>query len=114
MKAFALAALVGEGALFPDTVERAALTTVAGERMLSADYDLALVRARVGSGEARIDEADARNNAEKYALEIARNEITAIDPYQTAVELEAITDQLETLYTLTVRLSRLSLAEFLR
>jgi len=114
LKAFALAALVGEGALDPDLQERVALTRLAGEAMLSADYDLAIVRARVGSGEARIEQAVARNGAEKYTLETARNEITAIDPYRTATELEAISLQLETLYTLTVRLSRLSLSEYLR
>jgi flagellar hook-associated protein 3 FlgL len=114
LKAFGLAVLIGEGALAPNTDERAALATITGENMLSGDYDLTIVRARVGSGEARIDDAGARNEAEKYSLEIARNEITAVDAYQTATELEALTGQLETLYTLTVRLSRLSLSEYLR
>ena len=82
LKSFALAALIGEGALGTDTQERAALATISGEAMLSADYDLAGIRARVGSGEARIDHAVALNGAEKYSLEIARNEITAVDPYE--------------------------------
>ncbi|MGR3292274.1 MAG: flagellin [Paracoccaceae bacterium] len=82
--------------------------------MLNSEYALTILRANVGSAEARIEDATAQNSAEKFALEIARADITAIDPYQTATELEAVALQLETLYTLTVRLSRLSLSEYLR
>ena len=114
LKGFALAALLGEGALGTDIVERAALTRIAGEQLLNAQANLAVVRANVGSTEARIDIVAAQNIAEKSALEIARSELTAIDPYRTATELEAVRLQLETLYVLTARLSRLSLVEYLR
>ena len=55
-----------------------------------------------------------RNGAETTSLQIARNGITAVDPYETASRLEATRQQLETLYTLTARISRLSLVDFLR
>ena len=42
------------------------------------------------------------------------NEIVAADPYQTAVDLEAAQLQLESLFTITARLSRLTLTEFIR
>ena len=58
--------------------------------------------------------ASARNGAETSALEIARTDILAIDPYRTATELQSTETRLETLYTLTARLSRLSLSEYLR
>ncbi len=46
-------------------------------------------------------------------MEIARTELIGADPYDTATEMEAVQGQLETLYTVTARLSRLSLADFL-
>jgi len=114
LKGFAMAALVGEGALLVDQSERAALTRKAGERMMTSDTELAVLRAGVGTVEAQIDKAAASNSAESAALEIAETDITGIDPYRTATELEAVQAQLETLYALTARLSRLSLAEYLK
>lgn len=114
LKAFAMAALVGEGALAADHAERTALTRLTGELLMSGEYSLASVRTNIGSDEAEIDNAIGRNESEKLAMEIARTEISAIDPYRTATEIEAVKTQLETMYTLTVRLSRLSLAEYLR
>lgn len=114
LKSFAMAALIGNGALSGNIVEQTALTRTTGERLLGADLSLAVVRAKVGSSEARIDNAAARNIAEESSLEIARTELTAIDPYRAATEIEAVKTQLETLYTLTVRMSRLSLSEYLR
>jgi len=64
--------------------------------------------------EAQIDGATARNTAESSALELARAELIAIDPYKAATDLTSVQTQLETLYALTARLSRLSLVEYLR
>ncbi len=114
LKGFAMASLIDQGALSTDVTERANLALAAGEQILGAEYTLAVLRAKIGSGEALIDGASARNSAEKIALGIARTELTAVDPYRVATELEAVKFQLETMYTLTVRLSRLTLAEFLR
>ncbi len=114
LKGIALAALVGENILGGDQSERAALSRIAGQKMINADTTLAVVRAKIGSAEARIEGTSARNAAEQISLEIARNEITAVDPYQVASELTAVNLQLETLYTLTVRMSRLSLTEYMR
>jgi flagellar hook-associated protein 3 FlgL len=71
------------------------------------------MRAGIGTLEARIETATARNSAETSALEMARNEIIAVDPYKAATDLSAAQTQLETLYTVTARLSRLSLAGYL-
>ncbi len=114
LKGYALAALVGQGALNANVTERAALTRRAGEKVLSADSVLAVLRAEVGTAQAHFEQAATRNAAEKSALEIARSDLTAIDPYRAATEMEATRAQLETLYSLTVRMSRLSLAEFMR
>jgi flagellar hook-associated protein 3 FlgL len=113
MKAYAMAALVSDGALSSNHEERVALLETSATRMLTSDKKLAEMRAGIGTLEARIETATARNSAETSALEMARNEIIAVDPYKAATDLSAAQTQLETLYTVTARLSRLSLAGYL-
>lgn len=109
-----LGALVAEGALGGDPAARAQLIRTAGEVLISSTSDLVGLRANLGSVEAHIATVATRNAAESSALAISRNDIVAADPYATASELEAVTTQLETLYALTSRLSRLTLTDFLR
>lgn len=113
LKGLALGALVAEGALPGDPAGRAVLLKSAGETLIAAGDAMAGVRARIGTAEARIADASARNAAEASAIEIARNGLIAADPYDTATAIEAVRTQIETLYTLTARLSRLSLKDYL-
>ena len=113
LRGLALGALVAEGALPSDPAGRAALFKASGESLIASGDEMALLRARVGSVEARIAETAARNTAEASALGIARNGLVAADPYDTASALEAVQTQIETLHALTARLSRLSLADYL-
>jgi flagellar hook-associated protein 3 FlgL len=113
LEGLALAALVAEGILAGDQVSRAALLKTSGEALLASGNDLATLRAEVGTAEAHIAGTAARNSAEASALEIARGGLIAADPYDTASALEAVQTQIETLYTLTARLSRLSLTDYL-
>ena len=113
LKGIALAALLGENILPGDATERSALARAAGQKMVNSESTLAVLRSKVGSAEARIDGTSAKNIAEKLSLEIAMGALTAIDPFQVATELESVNLQLETLYTLTVRMSRLSLTVYL-
>lgn len=113
LQGFAMAALIESGALVGNLNERTELARMAGENMISAQSALAVARAAVGTVEAQIDNAAANNAAETAAFEIARSNITAIDPFRTATELQAVSSQLETLYTLTARLSRLKLSDYL-
>lgn len=114
LEGLALSALVAEGVLTGDQAGRAALMKTSAEALFSASDEMADLRARLGAVEAHIATAATRNSAETAALEIARTKIIAADPYETASALEAIQTQIETLYTLTARLSRLSLADYLR
>ena len=114
LKGLALASLVSGGALAGDDTGRAFLTRTAGETLQAAGSDLALLRGRVGSVEARIADSETRNAAETTALTIARAQIVEADPYETATTLEGTQTQIETLYSITARLSRLTLADFLR
>lgn len=114
LKGIALSALVAEGALTGDQSGRALLVKTSADALFSANDGMADLRARLGAVEAHIADTATRNAAESSALEIARVKIIAADPYETASALEAVQSQIETLYTLTARLSRLSLADYLR
>lgn len=111
---FALAALADRGVLAGSDAGRRGLIQRSAERLMGNAGERALLAARLGSVEARLDRAQARNGTEAGALEIARSGLISADPYKTAAELELTRVQIETLYGLTARLSGLSLAGYLR
>ncbi len=94
--------------------ERGELISRAGRQVLSSESDLIGLRARLGAEQARIEEARVSAETTRSALEMEYGRLVEADPYRTATELEATNLQLESLYILTARMSRLSLTEFLR
>ncbi len=72
------------------------------------------MRANLGTVEAHIETVSVQSASETSALEILKANLLSVDPYETASELQAVQTQLETLYALTARMSRLSLVDFLR
>jgi len=108
-----MAVLAGEDSIALTQQERQTLMTRAGEGLLSAQGQVALLRADLGHAEYRIEQATSRIASEISSLETGRNSLTAVDPFTAATELEAVQLQLETLYTITARSSRLSLVNFL-
>lgn len=113
LKGLAMAAMVGRGAFAGDLTAQAEVLHHAGAQLLSADHDLTHARARLGIVENQISAATVRNDAELSALQIARSDLVGADPYRTASDLIAAQTQLEMLYTLTTRLSRMTLADYL-
>jgi flagellar hook-associated protein 3 FlgL len=114
IKGLATAALVDDSALGFSDDQRKALANRAGETVLSATDALVGLGARLGISEARIDTAQSRNQAELLSLEMAQSDLTGSDPYALATELEAVQTNLEMLYSITARLSRLHLTDFIR
>jgi flagellar hook-associated protein 3 FlgL len=114
LNGLALAALLDRGALAGDSVAKATLARRAGEMLMESQTDRAALAARLGADEGLIEEARLRLGAEISALSIARVDTVAIDPYEAATRLELARTQLETIYSITARLSRLSLVDFLR
>jgi flagellar hook-associated protein 3 FlgL len=110
----ALAALLDRGILAGAADERARLAERAGRQLLTSEDARITLAARIGSVEAQIEAARTRNGAEETALGILRSDIGSVDPYEAASRLEAARSQLESLYLVTSRVSRLSLVEFLR
>lgn len=113
LKGLALAALVSEGALAGDVLEQALLLKNAGAALLSVGDRLTGMRANLGTVEAQIETVSTQTASEISALEIVKTELLSVDPYSAASELEAVQTQLETLYAITARMSRLSLVDFL-
>lgn len=113
LKGFALAALVGEGRVPNSITTRAQLTEIAGSKIMTVDASLTAERTKIGTAEGLVAEAQTRNSAETSSLTLARTAMIEADPYETATALEAVKTQIETLYTLTSRLSALSLTDYL-
>jgi flagellar hook-associated protein 3 FlgL len=114
LSAAALAAVAGTAPLGTTDNDRADTLRLAAERGLAATDQLTQLRARVGTAESTVERAETRTAARITALELARAELTDIDPFATATRAREVQTQLEALYTMTARLSRLTLTEFLR
>lgn len=110
----AVAALANDPALPLNTTTRSAIFETAGTGLLGTRDRLVELQAEVGDTQARIEQAKIGNSMARTSLELARGELIGADPYETAIRLEAVQFQLESLYTTTVRNSRLTLVNFLR
>lgn len=80
---------------------------------VSSSDEIIGLQAQVGITESQIETASVRNSSERSSLELARNDLLSIDPYQAATELEQVQFQLESLFAITSRMSQLSLVNFL-
>ncbi len=84
-----------------------------GDAVLNARSGIIDLRAQLGFSEERIDRSTTRLEAERSSLQLARNDLIGLDPFETASNLEAVRQQLETLYSVTARTQNLSLVNFL-
>ncbi|MEP3918240.1 flagellin [Ascidiaceihabitans sp.] len=109
----AVAALANDAALGIDFTERAALLNDAGVGLMTNAADVTALRANIGFIEERIDDIATRNSIESTSLEYAKGALLSVDPYETATRLEEVQFQLQSLYTVTVRSSELTLVNFL-
>jgi flagellar hook-associated protein 3 FlgL len=113
LKTVSLAALADDPGLSLSAASRKALSVSLLGDLLEAKDGVVLLRADLGVAEEQIERASTRIEAESAALQMARNTLLEADPFEAATELEAARLQLETLYTVTARTSRLSLVNFL-
>lgn len=113
LQGLVLGALLVADAGPKDPAERAELARRAGEFLLTGASVRADLMGQLGRTQQQIDQAQARNSAEATGLDIAHSELLAVDPYEAATRLQDAQTRLETLYALTARLQRLSLAEYL-
>lgn len=113
LKQTALGALADDPGLTLNNVERLDLVGAAGVGFLTAIGQLANLGGEVGTIQARVEAAGARNSSARAALEIARTDLIGADPFDSAVRLEAAQTQLDTLFAVTARSARISLTNYL-
>ncbi|MGH1369725.1 MAG: flagellin [Maritimibacter sp.] len=114
LKGFAKAALVGRDVLSGDVAETAELMGTAASELINNDGDITGLRTRIGTTQERIETAQARIEAERSTYEMARNDLLAADPYETATALQDVYAQMEALYTITARLAGLKFTDYIR
>jgi flagellar hook-associated protein 3 FlgL len=113
LKDTVMASLVGEDTLALNGGERLALLRQASGSMRTQIDGLTNLRSDLGYAEGRIGQSASRNAAERTSLLMARGDLLSVDLFDTASKLEQVQLQLETIYTLTARTSRLNLVNFL-
>lgn len=114
LKGLAMASVLDRGVLAGDPEQRAQLLVSTGQRIYTADRGLISEIARVGSTQKFIEQANISNSVALSLLSVKRNDMRAADPFATAAALTEVQSQLETLYAVTARLSKLKLVDFLR
>lgn len=114
LKGAAMAALAMDTGTTLSTRERAALMQEANIRLFSNSQPLTQLRAALGQQQGQVEEVSTRLTSQVAALTLMRNDLERADPFATAGALQEVQVQLETHYSITARLSRLSLAEYLR
>lgn len=113
LKGLAMGMLLAHDRLANDPAAQAALSQKAGESLMASQTGRTQIAANLGTVQQRISEADTRNQAQMTALRIAQSRITSVDQYEAASRLQAVQTQLEALYTITARMARLNLADYL-
>ena len=113
LKPVAMAAIATDPVLGLSLDVQVDLLARAGRDLLGAQKPMVELRAGLGALEARVEESSVRNAAERTATQQARLALVGTDAYETATRYENVRSQLESLYAITVRSQRLSLAEYL-
>lgn len=114
MSGLVMAAIVDRGVVPPSSEGAVDMLNRASVTLLNADQNVVSMRAEIGITEQRTADGLAELSASRFALEEALAKVTEVDSFEVAVALEATETQLRTLYSLTAKLSSLSLTEFLR
>lgn len=113
MRGAAVAALATDPAFGLSSQDQSTLFGLIGQDLLAGQADILTLQAKVGFAEAQVDTIAARNAAEVTSLNMARNSLLEADPFEAATKLEEVQFQLQSLYSITVRMSQLSLVNYL-
>lgn len=113
LAALSMGALLGRNVLPGNLSEQGNLARATGEAVLAASEGLVALQSRLGIVEAQVERASVEVSTEADALQIARSELIEIDPFTAAIQLQSAETQLQAIYAITARLSRLSLVEYI-
>lgn len=112
LKAAALAAVASELPGLDDST-KSDLLQESGLRMFSSASGIVAAQSRIGFVEAGVEQALVETAAQRTALEMSKNDLISADPFDTASKLQNVQLQLETHYSVTARLSQLSLLDYI-
>jgi flagellar hook-associated protein 3 FlgL len=85
----------------------------AGLGIIGAKDGLIAVETRLGLDQRRLEDALARNQAERASFEESRSRLVGVDPYEAATRLTELETQLQSIYAMTARTTQLSLLNYL-
>lgn len=114
LRALSIAVVASDPSNFAGASDQIDLLREAGISAISAASDIIKLKETLGFAEGRIEGEKARTLAMRNVFDLERAAIISADPYETAVKFEALQVQLQTIYTITARLSGLSLTNYLR
>lgn len=114
LKGIAIAAIANRGVLTADPLEQANLRSDAGRIIVGAEESLIGKVGKIGVARQIIEQANLANEKLRASLSLARNEMRSVDLFETGSALLEVEKQLESLYAMTARMSRLKLADFLK
>lgn len=114
LAALAVAAMADSNALATPGSERLQLVRGAGTALRSNESALLDEMGRVGLLESLAERFGTEHAHALAVAQIGRERLISADPYQTATALQEVQTQMQTLYTLTARLSALKLVDYLR
>lgn len=110
---FAMGALVDAGLFSGQPDNRSAMINFAAQSLTEATDTRIILAANIGRVEERLQSISTRMSAEASALQTARSDLIGVDPYEAASRLKAAETQLQSLYTVTARMTRLTLADYI-
>lgn len=108
-----LAALAEDPSFGFSGAQKSKVFVDAGTSLLGARDSVISLRSRTGFIEAQIEGISTRNAAEITSTEFEKSALLKVDPFEAATKLEEVQFQLQSLYSVTVRMSQLSLVNFL-
>ena len=114
LRSQALAAVVAGGAFAGNSAAQMEMLGAAGDSLLAAKEGLLDLRSAVGVSQNTLERGKASRVSERDTLDLARNRILEIDYDSAASLFQALETQLNTIYTVTSRLSNLSYTNFIK
>lgn len=112
LKGFAIMAYLAQTPGLDHDTQRD-LSRTAGKLLVSGEMQMTAARTAIGVQQETAAKALTANQAENSALALARNSLIAADPFEAAAALSELEANLETVYAVTARLSRLTLVDYL-
>lgn len=114
LQGLALAAVIAGGALDGDAQEQMDVIAESGAQLLQANEDMLDYMNALGVIQEHVETSRAQNRSQTDVLELARVDLISADPTETATYFQALEAQLETVYTVTARLSNLNFTNYMR